>query len=324
MSATIDQSDDSEFAGHGGPVVPALYIAIMGGAPQEDEDCTVEQLSALNKRVASLDLPPYVDLAVWQPYGRRALKATKFRAWFPDGAGAYIAKELPGPSNYSQWLAAWRVFQTAAIMLDILPLATLQLYEQHIERLTKLYPAAWHLVALANDKARGEKWARFRLKITADNAAGKPKPDRWDERRPWIAAMHAIVNDSAYWEEQVRAPANAWMATGGRGVPKTPEDDYNHSRGSAAGLEDEGSPNKRRTAKERRQESQGECRQGGAQEIAGDGGGFFFQQGHQGRQQGPGRFEGEGPGGHGPLFQLGFGERALCGLRPGRGLQGQG
>ena len=42
----------------------------MGGAPQEDEDCTVEQLSALNKWVAALDLPPYVDLAVWQPYRR--------------------------------------------------------------------------------------------------------------------------------------------------------------------------------------------------------------------------------------------------------------
>ena len=224
----------------------------MGGAPQEDEDCTVEQLSALNKRVATLDLLPYVDLAVWQPYGRRALKATKFRAWIPDGAGAYIAKELPGPSNYSQWLSAWRVFQTAAIMLDILPLATLQLYERHVERLTKLYPAAWHLVALADDKARGEKWARLRLKISADIAAGKPKPDRWEERRPWIAAMHAIVNDSAYWEEQVRAPANAWMAAGGRGVPKNPEEDFTQNRGTTLAAEDEGSPNKRRTAKERR------------------------------------------------------------------------
>eukprot|EP00439_Symbiodinium_sp_Y106_P028675 s1684_g3.t1 len=48
-------------------------IVIMGGTPQEDEYCTVEQLTAqpINKRVNSLDLPPYVDLAVWQPYGRR-------------------------------------------------------------------------------------------------------------------------------------------------------------------------------------------------------------------------------------------------------------
>ena len=122
MSSIIDQSDDSEFVPESLAKADGWYqryLKIMGGPPQEEEDCTVEQLSALNKRVHTLDLPPYVDLGVWQPYGRRALRASKFRAWFPDGAGGYIAKELPGPSSWSQWLAAWRVFQTAAIMLDI-------------------------------------------------------------------------------------------------------------------------------------------------------------------------------------------------------------
>ena len=193
---------------------------------EEEEDCTVEQLSALNKRVNTLDLPPFVDLGVWQPYGRRALRATKFRAWFPDGAGGYMARELPGPANWSQWLAAWRVFQTAAIMLDILPLATLQLYERHIERLVKLYPAAWHVVVLADEKARGEKWARIRLRISADIAAGKSPPDLWDSRKPWIASMHALVGDTAFWEDQVRSPANAWMAAGGRGVARSPEESF--------------------------------------------------------------------------------------------------
>ena len=178
--AVIDQSDD-----------------IMGGTPQEEEDCTIEQLSALNKRVHTLDLPPYVDMGVWQPYGRRALRASKFRAWFPDGSRGYIARELPGPSTWTQWLAVWRVFQTAARMLDILPLASLQLYERHTERLVKLYPTAWHLIVLADEKARGEKWARLRLKISADIASGKPPPDLWDPKRPWIASLHALVNDAA-------------------------------------------------------------------------------------------------------------------------------
>ena len=81
----------------------------------------------------------------------------KFRAWIPDGSGAYIAKELPGPSNWTQWLAAWRVFQAAAIMLDILPLASLQLYERHFERLVRLYPSAWHLIVMADEKATGRE-----------------------------------------------------------------------------------------------------------------------------------------------------------------------
>ena len=108
MSSIIDQSDDSEFVPESLAKADGWYqryLKIMGGPSQEEEDCTVEQLSALNKRVHTLDLPPYVDLWVWQP--------------FPDGAGGYIAKELPGPASWSQWLSAWRVFQSAAIMLDI-------------------------------------------------------------------------------------------------------------------------------------------------------------------------------------------------------------
>ena len=55
--------------------------------------------------------------------------------------------------------------------------------EAHRE-LTKLYPAAWHLVAT------GEKWVRLRLTITAEISVGRPKPDRWDDRKP---ALHALV-----------------------------------------------------------------------------------------------------------------------------------
>ena len=60
MSAIIDQSDDSEFAPESLATADKWYqkyMTIMGGAPPEDEDCTVEQLSALNKRVNTLDLP---------------------------------------------------------------------------------------------------------------------------------------------------------------------------------------------------------------------------------------------------------------------------
>eukprot|EP00439_Symbiodinium_sp_Y106_P014422 s8255_g2.t1 len=131
MSSVIDQSDDSEFVPESLPKADAWYqryMQITGGSPQEEEDCTVEQLSALNKRVHNLDLPPYVDLGVWQPYGRRALRANKSRAWFPDGAGGYIARELPGPSSWAQWLAAWWVFQTEGLFLQPLFFCTCGLF----------------------------------------------------------------------------------------------------------------------------------------------------------------------------------------------------
>ena len=259
MSSVIDQGDDSEFVPESLAVADRWvqrYISIMGAPPIEEEDATVEQLSALNKRVSVLDLPPFVDLGVWLPFGRRALRVAKFRAWIPDGAGAYIAKELPGPSNWTQWLAAWRVFQTAAIMLDILPLASLQLYERHIEKLVRLYPSAWHLIVMADEKARGEKWARMRLRITSDIAAGRPAPERWDKDRPWIASLHLLVSDNTFWEEQVRSPANAWIAQGGRGAPKTPAETFTEDghidKGSMEPYLDPAALSPKKTNKDRR------------------------------------------------------------------------
>jgi hypothetical protein len=139
-------------------------------------------------------------------------------------------------------------------MLDILPLASLQLYERHVEKLVKLYPTAWHLVVLADEKARGEKWARMRLKISADLSAGRAPPERWDPSRPWVASLHLLVGDASFWDEQVRAPANAWVAMGGRGAPRNPEEKFATSLSlNAAG--DGGDPHSttpRRSTKERR------------------------------------------------------------------------
>ena len=233
MSQIIDQSDESEFLVDSVATADRWcqrYVTVMGAPPQEEEEASVEQLSALNKRVHTLDQAPYVDLAVWLPYGRRALRTVKFRAWIPDGQGGYFARELPGPSNFQQWLAAWRVFQTASLMLDVFPLATLQLYERHMERLVKPYSTAWHLIVLAND-------ARIRLKVTSDIALGKPQPDRWDPARPWIACMHLLVADTQFWDDQVRSPANAWLAQGGRGTPRGPTEAFaadNINRGGLA------------------------------------------------------------------------------------------
>ena len=61
MSAVIDQSDDSEFGVDSLAVADVWfqrYVTVMGAPPQEDEDVTTEQLSALHKRVILQDLPP--------------------------------------------------------------------------------------------------------------------------------------------------------------------------------------------------------------------------------------------------------------------------
>ena len=133
-------------------------------------------------------------------------------------------KELPGPQNFIQWLASWRVFKVAAISLNIVSLAALQQYEKSIERLTLHWPQVWGLIAQAEDKGRAEKLEKIRRGLVADGLAGRPLPADWDPNYPWSVCFKMLSKDENFWSEQVRHPASAWLAAGGRGAPLAPAD----------------------------------------------------------------------------------------------------
>jgi hypothetical protein len=135
--------------------------------------------------VRSLSLTPYVDFAIWSPFGRKSIRAMKFRAYFPLPDGTCQVKELPGPANYCQWLSSWRVFAVAAIMLGIVTSASLHCYERAIEGLTKQWPKAWHLIVMADDKCRGEHLERIRRRLHLDQARGASMPPDWVDVDPW-------------------------------------------------------------------------------------------------------------------------------------------
>lgn len=146
MSALIDQQDESELV----PVPNStlnkwtqVYVTLMGSLPDRTEEPTSSQLSALAKRVLDLDYPPYVDMPVWVPFERRLAKVQKRRTYHPLGDGSYLVKDLTGPPSHQGWLASWRVFKCAALMLEIISLAALSAYERHIEKLVLQWPGAW-------------------------------------------------------------------------------------------------------------------------------------------------------------------------------------
>ena len=64
----------------------------------------------------------------------------------------------------------------ACIMLDVVFLAALQLYEKTIERLVLLWPKCWHLVVLADDKARAERLEKIRRRFIRDEDGGRAVP----------------------------------------------------------------------------------------------------------------------------------------------------
>ena len=225
MSAILDPSDESELLPAGVDDLQKWiqrYVTLMGSYPEEEEEPSDGQLSALNRRTWILGQAPYVDFSVWTPYARRALRTQKFRTYVPLGDGSYLMKELPGPQNLQQWLACWRVFKVAALALGILSMASLQLYEKLIEKLTLQYPSAWGLICLADDRARAERWEKIRRGFLSDKAAGKPMPDGWDDDAPWTCCLQKLAKDDQYWSEQVRHPATAWIAAGGKGAPVAP------------------------------------------------------------------------------------------------------
>ena len=219
----------------------------------EDAEPTPEQRSAPARRVVTNDNAPYADLAVWCPFGRRGLRANKYRCWFPAGDGTFTCREVPGPENLVQWEASYRVFTVACMMLRVVSRAALDLYGDTVRRLVATWPNCWHLVAMADDKMRAEHLLRIRRSIAAEQEAGTVLPDPEWAHMPWSACYKRAALDERFWDLQVRHPAAAWTARGGRGAPRAPEEEIARTvvPGGAAALVPEvervaESPNKRK------------------------------------------------------------------------------
>ena len=102
----------------------ARYVTVMGDPPPEGEEVTDGQLTALHAKDAA-GAGIYADFGVWGKHGDRLARRLVFNAQFWDGAGSWKMKELPGPDSLETWVACWRVFRTAAVMLSLAHPATL-------------------------------------------------------------------------------------------------------------------------------------------------------------------------------------------------------
>lgn len=305
LSTVLDQGDDGEVAQASSAQVESWfqsYISLKQAHPPEEEEPTAAQLTALHHRVVVLRSTPYADFALWGPFGRKALRAGKFRAWLPAPGGGYLSKELPGPESLAHWVASWRVFVVAALMLGVVAEASLQAYERCIERLTRQWPTAWHLIVLADDKCRAEHLERLRRRTAAAVAEGGPRPSDWDPERPWTTVFRLASEDSHYWDEQVRHPAAPWVASGARGPLQAPEEEIasrslpggvqairpetEHVKRPPAGPADAPRPTKKQRQRERKVRKAAEAAQAATGAAAGSGGGDSAAQKGAGKSKG--------------------------------------
>ena len=224
----IDQQDDGEFlcdAEEFRGKCYGKYSQLMGGLPLDAEDPTLEQLSALSKRVKVHKLAPYVDYGVWVPFQRRVWKSNKYTTFMMMENGTFASKLVPGPACYAHWVASFRVMRTAFITLELVSLNGLIKWEAHMERLVQRYPGCWHLLVEAENKARSEHLSKTLMKVKLDMDTGRRPPVGWSAEEPWNIIWNMVLEDAEFWQEQVHIPALSWMARGSKGVQRTPAEE---------------------------------------------------------------------------------------------------
>ena len=181
IAAIIDQTDDGEF-----PVA------------NEDTKASFYQLASRRRGAdARADLgcheahpdPGHCAVcrfcnicAVWL----QSLTCQQVQDLHPDIDGVHD----PRPS-WTLWvrpmagLLPGTVLRTTLIMLDSVSLSALHNYEAHVERLTRNFLTARHLIYSADELAWSAHSNRTRSKLLMELKAGKTAPANWDPRRPW-------------------------------------------------------------------------------------------------------------------------------------------
>ena len=94
-------------------------------------------------------------------------------------------------------------------------------------------------MALADDKGRAERLEKIRRRLAIEEDAGRSVPADWNRDKPWTTCFRFLSLDDEFWNEQVRHPAAAWLASGGRGAALAPAEQISltHVPGGLEALE---------------------------------------------------------------------------------------
>ena len=148
--------DESEFGPAGTPQTTKMHrrnITVTGSAQTKEKEPAADPATSTLPQQHGAQGPAYVDHAVWGPDDRKAVRANNCRTWIPTANGKDISRVLPVNENFQPWQASRRVFAVAPFTLELVSEAALANFEQGIEKLTRVWPSAWHLTAVA-DKCR--------------------------------------------------------------------------------------------------------------------------------------------------------------------------
>jgi len=212
MSTVIDQASDREIAPMAAIEIAASYAAYrnkMGHDPRPEEDISEDQLAGLRALFDS-GAAPYVDLAIWGPYGHRTQRKLKLSGLVLGHDGVLQNVQVPGPPNLESWQAGFAVFRTGCIMHDEISVATLELWAKTVEEYAHRYgPAVWALLYQTEVRARSELVVRIKRGGAAAKelatAAGGTHP--FNEDKPWDWVFRQAATDPQFWRKELEEPA---------------------------------------------------------------------------------------------------------------------
>jgi len=262
FAEVLDQADDTtyeELSAEKVATLRAAHVTITGGAPSDDNRPTSEQLSALGARIAA-GRAPFVDFAVWGPFGRRAAKLLKYSAQvFVEGQ--LQTRMMKGPASFESWRSSWKVFRAAMLMHHAAKPSALDGYEEGIRQLAVLFPGGWGTIACADETLRAEQWDVMLEQLRATKPAG------FDEEMPWdfilTCSSYGVAGamKAHFWETRVVLP----LLQGARGAatntaaklegatqpPPQPDDSWEApSRRNRAGRRGQGKQNQKTGAQQ--------------------------------------------------------------------------
>ena len=222
MSQIIDQGVDHEVEMLPATTLQKLrsqFVVAEGDNPLEKEEVTDAQLSCLYHKIQS-GQPPFVDMGVWGAHGDRIARAMRFvsQQWRD---GQWKAIELPGAANLDAWEEAWRIFRTAALMLQLATAATLDRYAAEFRTRVLQHPDVWHLAAQADIRCRTEFWSQEKRKQEAFHATHPPL-SAFIPEQPWNSVISASASHSEFWSREFEKPAMLYVMNSAKSVPARP------------------------------------------------------------------------------------------------------
>ena len=128
---------------------------------------------------------------------------------------------MPGPPNYDAWSLSWKVYVNTLMTLEVevnrvkvpvVSLAATEEYHDMFRDLVKNYPEAWHLLVIAEDRCRGEHFARLRRELLDMHQRGQAP--MFEPDRPWDGVFRTAARDREYWDRHVREPALLFRTSG--------------------------------------------------------------------------------------------------------------